>query len=178
MLKPNLINNAKLENSFVYATIHRQSNVDDKQKLRKIVEAFNEINKKVPIILPLHPRTEKRLKENDISFNFQTYKPVPYKESLWLLMNCDTVVTDSGGLIREAYFARKNTLLILENPVWPEIEEAGCSLSTKNVNLNDILEGFSSCLQLNGDFSTQIFGDGSASENILKSILQHNKGAS
>ena len=96
---------------FILSTIHRQENTDDKEKLTTIFEAFKEIAAERKIILPLHPRTIKKLKDFDItpSKNIQILEPVGYFEMIWLLSNCSCEL-----LIVEVY---KKKLFSLKNPV-------------------------------------------------------------
>ena len=106
-------NNAPLEalpedeEDFVYVTLHRQSNVDNEHSLSEIVSAINLINSDIPVIFPLHPRTRNMLEKFKLSFNFETISPISYVESIKLLQRSRYVITDSGGLVREAFFAKK-----------------------------------------------------------------------
>jgi len=94
---------------FILSTIHRQENTDDKAKLTDIFEALKEIASQRRIILPLHPRTIKKLENFGIKpdENIQILAPVGYFEMIWLLSNCSCVITDSGGLQKEAFFFKK-----------------------------------------------------------------------
>ena len=92
---------------FILATIHRAENTNDLQKLSSIFRALNKIAKEIPIVLPLHPRTKQILKNSRINIsnsNFIITNPVGYLEMINLLENCSLVITDSGGLQKEAFF--------------------------------------------------------------------------
>ena len=93
---------------FVLCTIHRAENTDDTTKLNNIVSALNEIAKEKQVILPLHPRTKSILEQGsyDVS-NLTIIDPVGYLNMVWLIDHCSLVVTDSGGLQKEAFFFKK-----------------------------------------------------------------------
>ena len=102
--------------NFILCTIHRAENTDDETRLRSIFEALNEIAKEKQIILPLHPRTKKLLPSTLILHpNIKLIDPVGYLEMVWLIDNCDFVMTDSGGLQKEAYFFEKQCITLREN---------------------------------------------------------------
>lgn len=168
------INDGSQENTeYVYVTCHRQSNVDSESKLKEIVHSLNIINAEIPVVLPLHPRTKNMLKKFNLSFSFKTLDPVGYSDSIRLLRNARYVITDSGGIVREAFFARKPSLLLLEEPLWPEIEELKCSISTKEVTQDEILRQYHRLSQVRGDFDVPIFGEGNAGRNIVDAIERH-----
>jgi UDP-GlcNAc3NAcA epimerase len=158
---------------YVYATLHRQSNVDIDYTLREIVAAFNVINSEVSVVMPLHPRTKKMLEEFNLSFNFETIAPLKYAESIDLLHRSCCVITDSGGLVREAFFAKKPSLLLLEKPLWPEIEEVECSISTRNISCDHILQQYEKLKHVKGNFDVPVFGNGDAGQNIVRAIERH-----
>ena len=177
--KSSLLNDAHFKllpltkKDYVYVTLHRQSNVDNKIKLEEILTALNEINNELTVVFPLHPRTRKRIEEFKCNLAFKPISPISYVESIALLHGSKYVITDSGGLIREAFFAKKPSLLLLESPLWPEIEELGCSISTKEISSNSILEHYEKCKLLKGDFSVPIYGNGDAGINIVRAIESH-----
>ncbi len=158
---------------YVYVTLHRQSNVDNEKTLSEIVEAINHINNNIPVILPLHPRTKNMLKKFKISFDFETIAPLSYIESIDVLKHSTYVITDSGGLVREAFFAKKPSILILENPVWPEIEEIRCSISTRPISCKSILDQYEELKDMKCNFDVPIFGNGNAGLKIIRAIERH-----
>nr|WP_281950368.1 UDP-N-acetylglucosamine 2-epimerase [Nitrosophilus kaiyonis] len=95
--------NLRIEKDFILCTIHRAENTDNIERLENIFEALEEIGKEIQIVLPLHPRTKQKLKNLSQS-TITIIDPVGYFEILWLLDNCRRVITDSGGLQKEAYF--------------------------------------------------------------------------
>ena len=111
-----------LKNDYILATIHRQENTDNEQKLRNIITALQILSQHYKIILPLHPRTAKYVKQYDISLDKLTIiDPIGYLEVLYLLKNAQFIITDSGGMPKEAYYLQKSSVVILDNLIWQEL---------------------------------------------------------
>jgi UDP-GlcNAc3NAcA epimerase len=113
---------------FVLATLHRAENTNDAKRLLEICDAFNEINQKVKVVLPLHPRTKSFLANQNIQLNAHIIDPVGYFDMLALLKNCKMVLTDSGGLQKEAYFFEKFCITLRDQTEWTELLEAGVNV--------------------------------------------------
>jgi UDP-GlcNAc3NAcA epimerase len=170
--KSSIINSLKLDSgNFVLATIHRQENTDDLNNLNEIVSAFNSINQSVRIVLPLHPRTQKILSKNNIKTNFTIIEPVGYFDMIQLLKNCKLVITDSGGLQKEAFFFKKLCITVREQTEWIELVDNKYNFLAGADN-NKILKIFDSINNQNADFSVQLYGNGKASEIISNTLLQ------
>lgn len=108
--------------NFIVVTCHRQENTDNPENLRNIIEALNEVHQTIsPVVLPLHPRTAKQMKTYGLTAEFVTIDPVGYLEMLWLLSNCGLVITDSGGVQKEAFFMEKYCLTMREQTEWTEL---------------------------------------------------------
>jgi UDP-GlcNAc3NAcA epimerase len=103
---------------YYLATIHRQENTNDLKKLQNIFTAFSQLP--YPVILPLHPRTRNYLSELKYSDNIKIINPVSYLEMITLLKNSNKVLTDSGGLQKEAYFLKKQCLTLRDETEWVE----------------------------------------------------------
>ena len=153
------------ENDYVVCTIHREANLISKEKLTNIINALNSINKNIPVVMPLHPHTQKRMAEYGLKGTFKILEPLGYPAMKNLLQHSSFVITDSGGTSREAYFLKKKSLIIMDKPFWPEIMEANCSINTVAVE-NIIVENFNKLNNLTSNFDTAIFGNGRAAENI------------
>ncbi|MCB0329123.1 MAG: UDP-N-acetylglucosamine 2-epimerase (non-hydrolyzing) [Bdellovibrionales bacterium] len=119
----------EIKEDFILATFHRAENTDDPIKLQIIVNALTEIALSSRIIIPLHPRTKKMLDKYKISFancpNLIIIDPVGYRDILELLAHCSLVITDSGGLQKEAYFAEKRSLILRKETEWAELAQSG-----------------------------------------------------
>ena len=111
--------------AFLLATVHRAENTDDPQRLQQIMQGF--ATSPHPIVLPLHPRTRARLDSFGVTLppQVRVVDPVGYLEMLWLLSQSAMVLTDSGGVQKEAYFFRKPCVTLREETEWVELGEAG-----------------------------------------------------
>lgn len=110
---------------FALATIHRPVNTDTVENLTNIVNAFNTLD--IPVVLPVHPRLGKMMAQFGLSFgeNVHTIEPVGFLDIIALLNACQIVITDSGGLQKEAYILYRPTVTVRETTEWVETIEAG-----------------------------------------------------
>jgi UDP-N-acetylglucosamine 2-epimerase len=104
--------------NYMLLTIHRPSNTDDKNNLNLILDALSETT--TPVMWPVHPRTKARLAAVKVPDNIHLFDPFSYFEMLLVLMNCQKVITDSGGLQKEAYWAKKPCITIRTETEWTE----------------------------------------------------------
>ncbi len=108
---------------FVLATCHRAENTDNKGKLEEVFKGLAAIAENSRVVIPLHPRTMQQLSEYGLSHyldELTVMSPVSYKKMLTLLLNCSVVITDSGGLQKEAYFANKKCITLRNETEWVE----------------------------------------------------------
>ncbi|MFT3980894.1 MAG: UDP-N-acetyl glucosamine 2-epimerase [Ferruginibacter sp.] len=158
-----------LPSGFVLCTIHRAANLGNREHLQNIIDGLNQLHRQIPVVMPVHPHTEKKLDEFGLTAHFVCLPPVGYPEMKRLLNDAAFVITDSGGTSREAYFSRKASLIIMEKPFWPEIIEAGCALQT-DASTHSILENVQQLNYLQSHFNNSIFGDGNAARSIRENI--------
>ena len=113
---------------YYLATVHRAANTDDAQALRALVDAFGRLE--APVVFPAHPRTQKALAQAAISpaANVRVSEPVGYLEMLALERNARAVLTDSGGVQREAYFLAVPCVTLRDDSEWPETIAGGWNL--------------------------------------------------
>ena len=156
--------------SFVLCTIHRAENTDDLSRLREITAALAGIHHETPVICPLHPRTRKLAEENGIDMPFTVIDPVGYFDMIELLKHCRAVVTDSGGLQKEAYFFSRPCITLRDETEWTELIQAGCNILA-GASREKILECWSTLPQRRADFATRLYGDGNAANKILERLL-------
>ena len=166
--RSSILRNLELaQQPFVLATIHRQENTDDKEKLGDIFEALNEINKSCRVVLPIHPRTRKMMAEAGIKPTFDPIDPVGYLDMIQLLKNCRMVLTDSGGLQKESYFFKKYCITLRDETEWVELVENGYNLLTGN-DPSKIVEAYMELSGRTSDFSMNLYGNGDAAEIIAE----------
>ncbi len=168
-----IIEKLGLKNSgFVLLTLHRQENTDDVNRLKEIVSALNTIHHEYPVVLPLHPRTRKIMEQRGIKPHFMPIEPVSYFDMLELLKHCKLVMTDSGGLQKEAYFFKKNCVTLRDQTEWIELVEGGYNLLA-GAREEEIVEAFGKMLETQNPFEESLYGDGDASGKIIRIIDEH-----
>lgn len=160
------------EKGFVLCTFHRAENTNDPVCLRNIVNAINLINKEVPVVFPIHPRTRKTLDALGLKLDCKVIEPVGYLSMLELLQNCSLVMTDSGGLQKEAFFFSKFCITMRNETEWTELVEHDLNILAGH-NTDSILDAFRKFNKKNGDFSLKLFGDGKAAKVIVSEIEKH-----
>lgn len=162
----------EIKNNFILCTIHRAENTDDIKRLKNIFEALSEIASEKQIVLPLHPRTKKILESLGSNHtNLTLIDPVGYLEMVWLIDNCDFVMTDSGGLQKEAYFFEKSCITLRDETEW--IELVNCGLNTlAGAVKHDILYAYGLISKQNKrNFILNLYGFGDASRLIIEELL-------
>lgn len=110
---------------FALATIHRASNTDDRERLNAIVEVMSTLD--IPVVLPVHPRLRKMMGEFGFQFsgNVRAIDPVGFLDMVALLDGCQIVITDSGGLQKEAYMLYRPCVTVRDTTEWVETVESG-----------------------------------------------------
>ena len=167
--------NLQLKTSnFILCTIHRAENTDNEERLRDIFEALNEIAKQKQIILPLHPRTKKIIQNLELKIdNLTIIDPVGYLEMVWLIDNCSLVMTDSGGLQKEAYFFEKQCITLRDETEWVELIECGANRLV-GADKEKILKAYKNHSKFNIHHSSlNLYGGGKASDEIIKGLLEY-----
>lgn len=155
---------------FILATIHRQENTDNESNLRDIVSGLNEIHRQTPVVVPLHPRTRNILIEKNITPEFNTIEPVGYFDMIMLLKTCDLVITDSGGVQKEAFFFKKHCITLREQTEWTELVDNGFNILSGS-NTQKLIAAYEVFKTKNSDFNIDLYGRGKAAELAVKVIL-------
>jgi UDP-GlcNAc3NAcA epimerase len=120
-----------LQSDFALCTFHRAENTDDVRNLSEIVSALNYIHQNIlPIVVPVHPRTKHAMEKAGLKLDMYVIDPVGYLEMLWLLDQCKLVLTDSGGLQKEAFFLLKPCITMRDQTEWTELVEADVNILT------------------------------------------------
>lgn len=157
----------ELPAEFYYMTCHRQENAGSDEPLTEILSAMNSLD--APCIYPVHPRNKARvariMEENNFD-NMIICEPVGYLMSVYLINHSKKIVTDSGGLQREAFFARKQCVTIFDFVVWPETMVNNRNQLAKP-DKKDILEKLSAVQTITDDMP---FGDGYSARKMVELI--------
>ncbi|EDY85652.1 UDP-N-acetylglucosamine 2-epimerase [gamma proteobacterium HTCC5015] len=159
------------EEGFVLATLHRAENTDNCDRLSSIVEALNRVHEKVTkVILPLHPRTRACIKKQGLSLNVETIDPVGYFQMVGLLSACGLVLTDSGGVQKEAYFFNKPCVTMRDQTEWVELIEVGANVLA-GADSGRIFDGVVENLGRTIEDTNELYGGGRASGRIVQELL-------
>lgn len=155
---------------FILCTIHRAENTNHPERLKAIFSALRTISKSIPVILPLHPRTAQVIQHNNIDLSgLIIIEPVGYLEMLWLLEHSKIIMTDSGGLQKDAYFFKKPCLTLRDETEWLELIDSGCN-QLVGCNYERIIHTYEN-INFNTAFNKNLYGTGSASTKIIASLL-------
>ncbi len=155
---------------FYYLTCHRQENTDDDIKLLNIFEAMEALD--APVVYPVHPRNKERAqrlcRENGLQ-NILLCQPVGYLTSVALVKHAKKIVTDSGGLQREAFFAEKKCVFVFDRVSWPETMVDGRNVLSAPLK-KDILMKIQQDQIIDKKYKP--FGDGNSAKKIVKALLE------
>ena len=154
--------------------MHRDFNTDNSERLKNILSALNAVAKKrkTKILFPIHPRTRNKLESLNIHLSpltFHLVEPLSYLETLAALRRARLVLTDSGGLQKEAYFSGKSCVVLRPETEWVEIVNAGAAVLA-DADESRIVEG-ADWMWDNVPPEPKEFGDGHAAEHILEHII-------
>jgi len=172
--KEDIIDELNLEeNKYIVATIHRDFNTDNKEKLESILKELDRITKEIKVVFPIHPRTKKRIDE----FNLNKYtkeilltEPLDYLSMIGLVQKSLFVITDSGGLQKEAYFAGKRAIVVMPDTGWRELTDIGWNVLSEPDEIKSKVDHI-----FNNEVSSNvenIYGDGKTGEKIVRIIGQ------
>jgi len=159
--------------NFILCTLHRQENSDNKERLMEIIGAIEEAGELMPVVLPLHPRTRARLEHEGLKLDESkvlVIDPVGYLEMLWLLEHCKVVMTDSGGVQKEAYCFGKLCLTLRDSTEWVELMTRGANFLVGS-NKETILGALHQHLEDSIIPDLDIYGGGKASQRALDALL-------
>lgn len=173
--RPDIIDSSvkALPEDGVLVTIHRQETTKP-AVLSEVVGFLNDTANSHQLIFPIHPRTRKVLQDlgDEISTRIHVIEPVGYLEMQYILSRSSHVITDSGGLQKEAYLHGKKSLLLMDFTPWVELVSGGYSI-TASLTRENLNAAFQRSLNLDGDFSIKLYGEGNASEEIVNEILNY-----
>lgn len=158
------------ENEYILVTLHRDFNVDNKEKLEKMLLELNKISKEKKIVFPIHPRTRKRISEFSLEKhleNFTVIEPIDYLNLMGLVKKSWKVITDSGGLQKEAYFAKKRAVVLMPDTGWRELIEANWNILANEENLYE-----KTFEENNKSYLEGLYGDGNAGKKIIDILLK------
>jgi UDP-GlcNAc3NAcA epimerase len=154
---------------FSLCTLHRAENTDDPARLASIVAALHEIGREAPVVLPLHPRTRAALQRQGVPLGLTVVDPLGYLDMLALLQATRVVLTDSGGLQKEAYFFRKPCVTLRDETEWVELVQGGFNWLA-GAEAGAILAAYRAASQARLDFSAPLYGGGTAAAAVVAAL--------
>jgi UDP-N-acetylglucosamine 2-epimerase len=161
--------------TYLLTTIHRPYNTDIPKNLRNIFQAFAEIGE--AIIFPVHPRTSKKIAalasefpQEPVPANIKIIEPVGYLDMLVLEENSRLILTDSGGMQKEAYFFGVPCITLRPETEWLETVESGWNM-VAGADLSAIVEGYQQVINSPPTKRPHLYGDGRASEKIVSRLI-------
>ena len=182
--KSTILNEVGIEsNNYILSTIHRDSNTDISENLESIFKALLQIQKDsgLSIVLPIHPRTRSKMKDQlssqlfsevEVNEQFKIIDPAGFLDIIALEKNAKMIVTDSGGLQKEAYFFQKPCIILRPQTEWVEIVNNGNAILAE-ADYDKIMNAFT-VLSSKTDFTyPALYGDGKAAEFICEKIIEH-----
>lgn len=169
--------NLDIPQKFILVTVHRAENTDDPKRLRGVMSGLERVGKQRPIVIPLHPRTQKIIKQTGLrldSARVQVTNPVVYLNMIWLLKHCSLVMTDSGGLQKEAYFFKKPCITLRNETEWVELVEHGYNRLV-GADADRIEQAAGEALDARISFDEELYGDGRAGDKIVRFLVANSK---
>ena len=173
----------KTKGNYILCTIHRNNNTDEPERLSSIVKALLKLSEEKEIVIPLHPRTKKLL---DVNLSSDIYNklinnerihiipPASFLEMIRLEKNTDLVITDSGGVQKEAFFFKKPCIIIRSETEWKEIVECGAAIIA-DANEEKIIDSYYQFIQKENQEYPEYFGDGKAAFFICNELINNKK---
>ena len=174
-----LVHNDLKPNNYVLATVHRDHNTDITENLISIFEALMKISANSKVVLPIHPRTRKKLQSEGLEKllrrirqcnNLIIIPPVSFLDMIQLESNTSLIITDSGGVQKESYFFNKPCIVLRPQTEWIEILETG-KAKLVSADYNKILNAYDALINIDKSEFPKIFGDGKSAKFICETII-------
>ncbi|MFN5620272.1 MAG: non-hydrolyzing UDP-N-acetylglucosamine 2-epimerase [Flavobacteriales bacterium] len=166
------------QSGFILATVHRDNNTDDEQRLKAILKGLNNlaVQTALSVVLPVHPRLKRQLRTFQIEMidypSIHLIEPVSYRSMLALLKACSLVCTDSGGLQKEAYFMERPCVIMRPETEWVELLTGGHARIADADSVKIVDAGWEFIQQTPADWPS-LYGDGQAAKHMCDVILTH-----
>ena len=166
--RPEFVEKLPVDEGYILATIHRAENTDDPLRLKKVMQDLSKLS--IPVILPLHPRTKVKLEQSAIRLgsNIFSVEPVGFLQMVWLERHAQVIVTDSGGVQKEAYFYGVPCVTVRDETEWVELIDAGWNWLAPPLS-SDLAQVVTEVIGSKGNDS-QLYGNGDAAKNILENL--------
>jgi UDP-GlcNAc3NAcA epimerase len=170
--KSNILNTQKIEHGFILCTIHREENTINLERLKLLLDAINELCRSCDIIFPIHPRTKKIIEQHNLNCDAKIIEPVGYFDLIELVKACDLVMTDSGGLQKEAFFFNKPCVTLRSETEWTELVDGGFNKLAIESSAK-IIEAAIEMKKIEIINPPLLYGDGKSCERIVAKIIEY-----
>ncbi len=161
---------------YILATVHRAENTDNVKRLRCIFRALSIIAQEIPVILPIHPRTQAVLQAEGlletVVQSIRVVEPVGYLDMVMLERNAALIATDSGGVQKEAFFHRVPCVTLRDETEWVELVDIGWNKVVSPISSSPIVKAIRCALLKQGGLDASPYGDGTASRKLVQYILE------
>jgi UDP-GlcNAc3NAcA epimerase len=161
------------KDNYILATIHRAENTDDVGRLHAIFGGLDDIGAEIPVVMPLHPRTRARLEANGLWRSLVAIRaihPIGYLDMIMLERNARLIVTDSGGVQKEAFFYEVPCVTLRSETEWVELVEHGFNRIVPPTSSVAIASAIRDAYGTRPNFGIPLYGDGSSSQHIAEKI--------
>lgn len=158
---------------YILATIHRQENTDDPPRLHAILAGLAEVAREVPVLLPVHPRTKKIVGQNGLARHLGSVRlvdPVGYLDMAKLEAHARLIVTDSGGVQKEAFFHEVPAVTLRDETEWVELTDLGWNHLVPPRSAEDVVKGVRHALKAPKGKAANPYGTGDAARKIVNVI--------
>jgi UDP-GlcNAc3NAcA epimerase len=158
------------DNDSILLTLHRPYNCDEISRLKHIMNSINNLN--LSVIFPAHPRTRKTLNDSNLLDHYKNIKivePLNYSEIIQALSHCKALITDSGGMQKEAYWLRKKCITIRSETEWSETLIGGWNI----LMFNDFSQLKEQIYSETSSYNNSLYGNGKAAELISEAIVNY-----
>lgn len=159
---------------FVLATLHRAENTDSRGRLRAAMKGLFQVAEHLPVVLPLHPRTDEALSEiglrREVDERIQAIEPVGYIDMIRLESAARVIATDSGGVQKEAYFAGVPCVTLRQETEWTELLEVGVNVLCPPTGASEVARAILEPPEFPSSTGQELYGDGTAGSRIVESL--------
>lgn len=159
---------------FVLATVHRAENTDDLERLRIIMEGLVRVADQIPVVMPLHPRTDAALERANlrelVEQNIELIEPVGYLDMIRLECAAKVIATDSGGVQKEAYFAGVPCVTLRGETEWTELIDAGANTLCPPAHVDAVARAILRAHDFRASTEGSLYGDGTAGAQIVETL--------
>tara|TARA_B100000401_G_scaffold368660_1_gene267211 strand:+ start:1312 stop:2403 length:1092 start_codon:yes stop_codon:yes gene_type:complete len=161
------------KSNYIITTIHRLENTSDSIRLKNILKSLNTISKQLlPVVFPIHPATKKAMSSLDVDItNIIMIDPCDYITFLSLVEGSNFVITDSGGLQKDAYYLGKKTLVFRNESEWPELKMDNASILVNPLEVKNIINNANKLMNNKIKYKS-FYGEGNAASIISNKITE------